>query len=558
MKLMTVQEMQRIEKAADAAGHTYDAMMELAGSRVAELIQSELNVLDKQVVILVGPGNNGGDGLVAGRYLAHAGAHVAIYVAKPRADDDPNTLRLKGEDVDWLSAEDDSDRQALRKALQKADVLVDALLGTGVDRPITGTLAEILEVTRKVCESRRAAEHETLTYPSTRAGAYGGSPGRVSPLIVAVDVPSGVNCDTGIVDPVTVPADLTVTFAAPKLGQFSFPAAKVLGELVVADIGIDPELSADIQREVATGLQIAQRLPVRPQDAHKGTFGKAMIVAGSSNYVGAAYLATAAAGRVGAGLVTVAAPGALHGILAQKLTEATHLLLPHDMGALVPSAIKVLAEHLDGYASLLLGPGLGQVHETVRFVYQLFGIENDNGSQQIGFQRRQEPRARQVSLPPLVVDADALNALASVDRWWNYLPVYSILTPHPGEMGRLMGVDAQTVNADRLGCAARQAIEWEQVIVLKGALTVIAAPDGRTTVNPFSTPALATAGTGDVLAGAIAGLLAQGLEPYDAALCGVYLHGLAGKMIQDQTGQAGALAGDLLPLLPHAIQSLKA
>jgi NAD(P)H-hydrate epimerase len=218
-----------------------------------------------------------------------------------------------------------------------------------------------------------------------------------------------------------------------------------------------------------------------------------------------------------------------------------------------------LAEHVDGYASLLLGPGLGQASETVSFVQQLFGISSDRRSRQIGFQpNTKESHPMSPNLPPLVIDADALNALSTADEWWRHLPAQSILTPHPGEMGRLMGVEPETVNADRIATAAEQAAVWGHVVVLKGAFTVVAAPDGRTTVIPFDTPALATAGTGDVLAGSIAGLLAQGLSHYDAALCGAYLHGLAGKMLQDQVGDAGALAGDLLPLLPKAIRQVKA
>jgi len=557
MKLVTVQEMQRLEKAADEAGHTYDTMMELAGQAVAEWIQSRLDVRDKRILILVGPGNNGGDGLVAARYLAQAGAHVMIYLAKPRTSDDPNTVRLQDRDVGWFLSQDDAGNQALRHTLQTTDVLVDALLGTGVDRPITGVLADILRTAREVTQARRVIQPPSLTGLGSRTGANTGAHECAPLLVVAVDVPSGVNCDTGAVDPVTLPADTTITFAAAKLGQFRFPAASVLGQLVVADIGIPSALSADIQREIATHAVVAERLPERPRNAHKGTFGKAMIVAGSANYVGAAYLAAAAAGRIGAGLVTLAAPSALHSVLAQKLTEATHLLLPHDMGALTPAAVKVLADGLDGYASLLLGPGLGQAPETVGFVHQLFGIESDRRARQIGFQPNTEPRRVPPSLPPLVIDADALNALALVDEWWVHLPKQSILTPHPGEMGRLMGVETAAVNADRIDTAVEQATVWGQVVVLKGAYTVVAAPDGRSALIPFGTPALATAGTGDVLAGSIAGLLAQGLSPYDAALCGAYLHGMAGLMLQEQIGDAGALAGDLLPMLPKAIRQVK-
>jgi NAD(P)H-hydrate epimerase len=557
MKLVTVQEMQHLEKAANAAGHTYDTMMERAGRAVAQVIQDELDVQETRVLVLVGPGNNGGDGLVAARYLAQAGAKVAVYLAKPRADDDPNVVRLETQAIDWLSAQSDADGQMLRERLQTTDVLVDALLGTGVDRPIQGSLAEILRAARQVVQARRTGRKTAPTYLGTSTETRGSAYPSNRPLIVAVDVPSGVSCDTGAVDPVALPADVTITFSAAKLGQFRFPAAQALGQLIVADIGISPALSADIQREVATHAEIAQHLPARPPNAHKGTFGKAMIVAGSANYVGAAYLAAAAAGRVGAGLVTMAAPASLHPILASRLAEATHLLLPHDMGALVPAATKILADHLDGYASLLLGPGLGQAPETINLMHRLFGIERERHGRQIGFQRSADPPSTPQPLPPLVVDADALNALAAIKEWWRHLPPHSVLTPHPGEMGRLMDAQVSTINADRIATATHQAAKWGHIVVLKGAFTVVAAPNGQTTVIPFNTPALATAGTGDVLAGSISGLLAQGLSPHYAALCGAYLHGLAGKMLQDQVGDAGALAGDLIPLLPHAIQKIK-
>jgi NAD(P)H-hydrate epimerase len=232
-------------------------------------------------------------------------------------------------------------------------------------------------------------------------------------------------------------------------------------------------------------------------------------------------------------------------------------LLPDDSGSLIPAAVRTLSDHLDGYASLLVGPGLGQASETAHFVHLLLGISDAAGAWQIGFRPRAHAESKPPALPPLVIDADALNALARVEEWWRHHAPNNILTPHPGEMGRLMGgVEAKTVKADRVCLAADKAAEWEQVIVLKGAYTVVAAPNGPATVCPFSTPALATAGTGDVLAGAIAGLLAQGLVPYEAALCGVYLHGLAGKLVEAQVGNAGAVASDLLPMLPRAIQSL--
>jgi hydroxyethylthiazole kinase-like uncharacterized protein yjeF len=274
------------------------------------------------------------------------------------------------------------------------------------------------------------------------------------------------------------------------------------------------------------------------------------------NYTGAPYLCAAGAARVGTGLVTLAPPQPIHAILATKFTEATYVLLPHNMGVYVPSAIKVLAPHLEGYTALLLGPGLGQEDETVEFVHQLLGVTPAEQERHIGFQPKAGMGAEPVALPPLVIDADGLNALAKAQEWWKALPANSILTPHPGEMSRLTGVEAKVINQDRVALAQKYAEEWQQVVVLKGAYTVVAAPDSRTMLMPFANPSLATAGTGDVLAGAIAGMLAQGLAPYDAAVCGAYLHGLAGEIAAGRIGAAGMLAGDLLSALPEAIESL--
>ncbi len=549
MKLVTVEEMKRLEREADAHGHSYAAMMERAGRAVAEAIRQRVDLTNKRVLVLVGPGNNGGDGLVAARYLSQAGAQVVCYLWKSR-EDDPNLKLVRGRGIHCLQ-----DTKPLRNALRNADVIVDALLGTGVSRPIGGSLKELLDMVREVVHERRNGTDDDLTPlcpPLVKA-----PPTAPSPLIVAVDVPSGLNCDTGAVDPATLPADLTVTFAAAKRGQFAFPGAGILGELVVADIGIDPSLAADIKVEVADPRTVRALLPLRPLDAHKGTFGRVMIVAGSVNYTGAPYLAAAAAARVGAGLVTLAPPQPLHPILAAKLSEATFLLLPHDLGVLTPNAIPVLAPALKGYAALLVGPGLGREKETVAFVHQLLGVMSRNAPRRIGFHREEEHREREISLPPLVVDADGLNALAEAKEWWHALPEGSILTPHPGEMARLVGSDAKSINRDRMAVARAKAAKWRQIVVLKGAHTIVAAPDGRATVIPFANPALATAGTGDVLAGSIVGLLAQGVPPFDAAVCGAYLHALAGQIVSEHTGDAGLLAGDLLPALPQAIRRLK-
>ncbi len=551
MKVVTTEEMRCIEKETDAGGLSYDTMMENAGRAVAEACQ-RMGVADKRILVLVGPGNNGGDGLVAGRYLHDAGVHVTFYIWKRRSEDDENFRLATERDIPTLWAEGDDGFATVRRLLCESDVIIDALLGTGVTLPLRGSLREILTVVSEEIRRRRETKRkEALFSPSLPPFVALPS----FPILVAVDVPTGLDCDTGAIDPAAVPADLTVTFGFPKRGQFLFPGAEYVGQLIVADIEIPPHLADDVQVDLATPEMVRELLPPRPLGAHKGTFGKALVVAGSVNYTGAAYLASAAATRVGTGLVTLALAESIHPILASKLSEVTFLLLPQTLGVLVPDAIKVLGEAIQDYDALLLGPGLGHEKETVQFVQQLLNVEPGKRGR-IGFLTSEEAKMGELSLPPLVIDADGLNALADTPNWWEQLKGLSILTPHPGEMSRLTGLTVREIEADRLEVAQQMAEKWRQVVILKGAYTVIADPDGRVVINPFANPGLATAGSGDVLAGAIVGFLAQGLAPFDAALVGAYVHGLAGELVRKELGGAGMVAGDLLPVLPRVIKVL--
>ena len=574
MKVVTTEEMRRIEKETDVGGVSYATMMENAGRAVAEScppfippeacpevapltgrrVGLERGVgTDRRILVLVGPGNNGGDGLVAGRYLHDAGAYVTFYVWKRRIEGDENFRLVTERDIPVSWAEDDDGFATLRRLLGEVDVVIDALLGTGVSRPIGGSLKEILTVVGEgIGRKREPKRKEVLFSPSLPSFAALPS----FPCLVAVDVPTGLNCDTGAIDPAAVPADLTVTFGFPKRGQFLFPGAEYVGQLIVADIKIPPHLADDVQVELATPEMVRKLLPPRPLGAHKGTFGKALVVAGSVNYTGAAYLASAAATRVGTGLVTLALAESIHPILASKLSEVTFLLLPQNLGVLVPDAIKVLGERIQDYDALLLGPGLGHEKETVQFVQQLLRVEPGKRDR-IGFLASEEVAERKLSLPPMVIDADGLNALADTPNWWEHLKGPSILTPHPGEMSRLTGLTVREIEADRLGVARQMAEKWRQVVILKGAYTVIAGPEGEVVINPFASPGLATAGSGDVLAGAIVGFLAQGVAPFDAAVAGAYAHGLAGELVRRELGGAGMVAGDLLPMLPKTIKLLR-
>ncbi len=561
VKIITVEKSRYLENKANELGLSFAEMMENAGRATALAISRRVGADGKQFVVLVGPGNNGGDGLVAAHYLRDMGAQVTCYLWKRNVEGDLNFRRIKDARLPVIWAEDDAGAHgtdtrlrfaALRGLVSEADVVVDALLGVGVDRPIGGTLQALLEAVRQAIADRKAPPRLAEVVPTSAA-----PPG---PVVVAVDCPTGLNCDTGEVDPAALPADLTVTFAYPKVGLLRFPGAETVGELVIADISIPPDLADDVPLEMATPERIRAWLPPRPRSAHKGTFGRALIVAGSVNYVGAAALAGAGAKRVGTGLVTMALPIPIQPAVAANLTEATYLLLAHDLGVIAPGAVEVLREKVGEYEALLLGPGLTQEKEAIAFVHAFLGLEQAERKGRIGFLTSAEAGQPELpTLPPLVVDADGLNALAAVDGWWKLLPRETILTPHPGEMARLMAgtVTAREIQADREGVAQRMAAEWGVVLVLKGAFTVVAGPEGQVMVLPFANSALATAGSGDVLAGAIVGLRAQGMGAFEAAVAGAYVHGLAGEMARAELGDMGVVAGDLPPRLPLALQRIR-
>jgi NAD(P)H-hydrate epimerase len=552
IKIITVEKSRYLENTANEGGLSFAEMMENAGRGTAQAIRRKVGAKGKRIVVLVGPGNNGGDGLVAAHYLWEMGARVTCYLWKRKPESDANLQRVKDDRVPIVWAEDDVDYEALRGLLSGADVIVDALLGVGVDRPIGGTLKDLLEIVRQAMAEQKSPNDLAETVPQHQPTSV--------PLVFAVDCPTGLDCDTGDLDPAALAADVTVTFAYPKLGLLRFPGAEAVGEIVVADIAIPSELANDVPLEMASAHQIRDWLPKRPRSGHKGTFGRALIVAGSVNYVGAASLAGAGATRVGAGLVTMALPMPIQPAVAANLTEATYLLLPHDMGVIAGGAVKVLQEEMDHYDTLLLGPGLTQEKETVKFVYNFLGLERAEHRGHIGFLASSTAEeAEQIDLPPLIVDADGLNALAGADEWWKALPPGTILTPHPGEMARLMGREttSKDVQADREGVAGRMAAEWNAIVVLKGAFTVVAAPDGRVTILPFANPGLATAGSGDVLAGAIVGLRAQGMDAFEAAVAGAYLHALAGELARADLGDMGMVAGDLPSRLPLALQRMR-
>ena len=538
MKLVTVSQMQAIEKEADSTGFTYDQMMENAGQGLADIIYDLFeDDLETEIVGLVGPGKNGGDTLIALAELAAEGWKARAYLVKRKKDD---LIRRFSEAGGELISGENSFEQ-LAEAMENADVLLDGILGTGIKLPLKKEVAELLSEINDILDG--------LDEP---------------PLVVAVDCPSGVDCDTGEVADETLAADLTVTMAAVKQGLLRLPAFEYIGDLEVVDIGLPDDLKSfeDVQIEVADEDSIAVLLPERSLDSHKGTFGTALIAAGSVNYTGAAILAGEAAYRSGVGLVTMAVPASLHGTLAGRFPEATWVLLPHEMGVISSNGAEVLARNFERASALLIGPGVGMENATRDFVESL--LEGKHPSKKnavrIGFVHQEAETAESVksNLPPLVIDADGLKLLAQIKDWYQKIPAPAILTPHPGEMAVLTDLSKELIQESRQEIAAQYARTWGHVVVLKGAFTVVAAPDGRVTVIPVASPALARAGTGDVLAGLIVGLRAQGLEAYEAALAGAWIHAQAGLYAADDLGTAtSVLAGDVLDSISDVISDLE-
>ena len=513
MKIVTAEQMRGLDRECARAGIPVSTLMENAGKAVAEATRDALGEAKGQrVVCLAGGGNNGGDGIVAARYLHDWGYEAGIYLCAGRPADDPNLKAAKERGIACIEAEKDKDLRELDGMLADAACVIDALLGTGKLRPLEGVFKSALEKAERAQRGHGAR-------------------------IIAVDLPSGMDADTGAIDPACPHADITVTMAFPKLGLFSFPGAERVGKLVIADIGIPEALAEHITTELITDQWAKSVLPSRPLNANKGTFGRVLVTAGSLNYIGAAYLACCGAQRAGAGLVTLATAGSLLPILASKLTEVTYLPLPEaPPGCISVEADDIITGQCSQYDVLLIGCGLGQDPATVELLSSLI-LEKE--------------------LPLPVLDADALNILPRIPEWWQWLTDEAILTPHPGEMSRLCGLSIDEIQSDRVNITRRFAAEWHQIIVLKGAYTVIAATDGRCRISPFANPGLASAGTGDVLAGVIAGLAAQGLSPFDAASLGVYLHGRAGEMVKEKLGDTGMTASDLLPALPLTVKGLK-
>ena len=511
MKAVTAAQMRRLEQATVEAGVSLDELMENAGRAVGDEVAAKLgNAAGSRIVVLVGPGNNGGDGLVAAARLAQRGAAVEAFVVAGSGDPARKRPAAEAAGVKVKQARDEPGIHALSRATESVDVVIDAVLGTGASRPIGDPLGGALAAVQQA-----------------------GVP------VVAVDLPTGMNADTGQFDPNGIRADLTLMLANPKIGPVIEASNGHCGEIKVLDIGIPPGLDSGLEVEWLDKQLASSLLPARPADSHKGTFGRALLVAGSPQYPGAALLATNAATRSGAGLVELATESNVYGLVVGAVPEAIYTPLAESNSRELDSSesARQVIDRAAAATSVLIGPGFGTSVQKSIFTRTL---------------AKQAP-----GLPPLVIDADALNILAGTYRWWETLPQSTIVTPHPGEMARLLGQSTTEVQADRLGAAKSAAEKWGVNVVLKGAATLIVSPAGRVRISPFVNAGLAKGGTGDVLAGLASGLLAQMPErPFDAASLAVYIHGLAGEVARRSKGEIGMRAGDVINAIPDAFIEL--
>lgn len=514
MLLVTADEMRELDRVTiEVHGTPGHVLMERAGAGATRMLLREFPELRrarKRALIFAGRGNNGGDGLVVARLLQERGMRVQVVLlgraAELRGDAERNLrayLRRRGR---LAEANEAAELAKAAAGLQEADVIVDAIFGTGLQTEVRGLHREAIQMMNAA-----------------------GVP------VFAVDIPSGLSADTGQPLGASVQARATATFGFAKIGQAVFPGVRYVGRLEVIDIGLSPDAVAQHppRTELMEEADVAQLVPVRSPDAHKGHCGHVLVLAGSFGKTGAAQLAARAALRGGAGLVTLVAPASLYPIYAAAVLEAMTDSLPDRDGRFLFDE-KRLRRLVEGKDAIAVGPGIGTDEDALRIVRWLL-----------------------LSGLPVVLDADALNCLAGRLELLREARAATLLTPHPGEMARLLGISTAQVQSDRVEIARRFAVEHRCTLVLKGARTVIADSSGYVRINPTGNPGMASGGMGDVLTGLLGALLAQGLNPTGAARLGVYLHGAVADEIAAAHGEIGLLASDVIAGLPRGLESLR-
>jgi NAD(P)H-hydrate epimerase len=510
----TANEMREIDRRTiEELGIAGDLLMESAGKGAFEYIMEAMPGLAKAVVFC-GKGNNGGDGFVIARHLLNSSVEVIVYLLGRQKDlkGDAKTnldrfLKLKGEVIE-IASEDQLDEELIPA---DAELIVDAIFGTGLESEVSGVPQKAIELINDFAD---------------QSGAN----------IFAVDIPSGVNASNGQIMGAAVFADATATFGLAKVGHYAYPGANHAGELRILDIGIPDSLADRIKTKAVTAIQAFALLKPRSPDSHKGDNGHALIFAGSPGKTGAAVMAGESALRAGAGLVTLAVPASLNDIFEIKTTEVMTEPIPDaKTRSFDEKSVEAGLAAMQDKDVIAIGPGMG-LHNGVDEFFKKIVL---------------------ASTVPIVIDADGLNSLATQIDILKKAQAPVILTPHPGEMSRLSGLDASEIQWDRVGTAKRFAQEWNVILVLKGAHTVIASPSGEAFINLTGNSGMASAGMGDALTGIITGLLSQGYEPFNAAALGAYIHGKAGDLALKEMGGIGIIATDLIRKIPAVQQSIR-
>lgn len=504
MKVVTAKEMSEIDTLTiEKYGLPSVVLMERAALSVAKQIDS---LKFKNAVILTGPGNNGGDGAAVGRILKGNGMNIKIFQLFP---DEKLSIDCKKQlEIATKYGIPILKRYPTKNELLKADLIIDAIFGTGLKRKIEGDLEGLINLVNKSNKT-----------------------------IISVDMPSGISSDNGEILGCAIKASMTVTFGLPKRGHLLFPGREFVGELVIENIGFPEELlnSEKIKVSLTTSEFARFLLPQRPTYSHKGTYGHALIIAGSVGKTGAALMCAKSALRTGSGLVTLAVPAALKVVFQSKVLEEMILPLPCNTQTLSKEAIKTLEDFIHEKADVVaFGPGVGINEDTFEILSFIL----------------------MQSICPVVIDADGISLLSKKPEILKKARAKTVLTPHPGELSRLIKLTVKEIENNRLEIAQSVAKEFQTVLVLKGVPSIISEPKGTTFINPTGNPGMATGGTGDVLTGIITSLIGQGLEPFHASVLGVYIHGLSGDIASKSKGYHGLIAGDLIESLPATILKL--
>lgn len=518
MIVLRPEEMRKVDKAAIDAGFPDPILMETAGRGVAEKARYILHDIEENhglkggsILIITGKGNNGGDGLVAARYLDMWGYYVKILLLADgeELDGSPeinyNLCQLRNiAIIEFKNDElEEGNFQEIEKLVTESDLIIDAILGTGIKGEVREPVATIIGLVNDTVNT-----------------------------VLAVDIPSGICGDTGKVLGKAIKADYTITMAYPKIGLIVYPGRSYCGEIEIVDLGVPDRFAKELEPEhyVLNKFEAATLLPERPETAHKGTFGKVGVIGGSHGMSGAPALTGSAALRMGAGIVRVAVPSEIEEVVAGFSPEIINISLNGIENLLKVEDLEIIEDLMNNSNVLAVGPGLGRDDSVTKIVNKIIKE----------FEK------------PLVLDADGINALNNPDILIERSAPL-IITPHPGEMARLLNTEIEKIQEDRIGIARQFATTYKVYLILKGAATVIALPEGHVYINPTGNEGMATGGSGDVLTGIIAGLLAQGIDSKDAVTLAPYLHGVSGDLAAEELGSYSVVAGDLIDYLPEAI-----